>query len=90
MSQRENDVNLVKRAIVKKLYSAGCWGKGHMLIERFKSGLPPHIRGEVTSAVKKLIKEKLIRAYGRTKHGLAFYLNISKKKEIEIIIEKEL
>ena len=78
MNPRADVADLVKKSIVKKLYSAGCWGKGHMLIERFKSGLPPHIRGEVTQVVKKLIKEKFIRVYGRTKHGLAFYLNVAK------------
>jgi len=79
-------IKKVKKTIIRKLYSAGCWGKGHMLMERFKSGLPAHYQGYVTDALDELIKERIICAYGRTKYGPAFYLNISKKKEIEEMI----
>ena len=85
-----NELKLVKKAIIKKLYSAGCWGRGHMLINRFKSGLPPHFRGAVSKAVKELVKAGMVCVYGKTKHGLAVSLNIARKKEIEAIIEKEL
>jgi len=85
-----HESELVKKAIIKKLYSAGCWGRGRMLIERFKSGLPAHFRGFVMHALKELVKDGLICVYGKTKHGLAVYLNIARKKEIEGIIEKEL
>lgn len=84
------DILLVKKAIIKKLYSTGCWGKGHMLVDRFKSGLPGHFRGLVSKAVKELVKEELVCVYGRTKHGLAVYLNITKKELIDALIEKEL
>jgi len=85
-----HESELVKKAVIKKLYAAGCWGKGHMLIDRFKSGLPAHLRGEATNAVKDLVREGLVCVYGKTKYGLAVHLNIIRKKEIEEIIEKEL
>ena len=88
MKKYKNTTYLIKKSIIKKLYSTGCWGKGHMLMDRFKSGLPAHLKGEVQYAVKELAKEKIICVYGKTKHGLAVYLNISKKKEIEEIIER--
>ncbi|MBW3002196.1 hypothetical protein KY338_03495 [Candidatus Woesearchaeota archaeon] len=84
------EIELVKKAVIRKLYSAGCWGKGHMLVDRFKSGLPPHFRGIVSKAVKELVKERLVCVYGRTKHGLAVYLNVTKKERIDALIEKEL
>jgi hypothetical protein len=84
------EIELVKKAVIRKLYSAGCWGKGHMLVGRFKSGLPGHFRGSVSKAVKELVKEGLVCVYGRTKHGLAVYLNVTKKERIDALIEKEL
>ncbi len=88
MHDRAESINLIKKSIIRKLYSAGCWGKGHMLFNRLKSGLPAHLRGDVSSAVKNLVKDGLVIVYGRTKYGLAVYLSIGKKKEIEDIIDK--
>lgn len=78
----EEEYNLIAKAIVRKLYSADCWGKGHMLVDRFKHGLPGHFRGDVDSVVDDLVRKDVILVYGRTKHGLAVYLNIKKKAEI--------
>jgi len=74
------EIELVKKAVIRKLYSAGCWGKGYMLVDRCKSGLPPHLRGIVSKAVKELVKQEIVCVYGRTKHGLAVYLNVTKKR----------
>lgn len=79
----ENEYKIIAKAIIRKLYSSNCWGKGHMLVERFKSGLPAHFRGDVKSVVEDLVKKEIILVYGRTQHGLAVYLNIKKKDEID-------
>ncbi len=81
----ENEYHAISKAIIRKLYSANCWGNGHMLINRFKSGLPGHFRGDVNCVVEDLVKKEIILVYGRTKHGLAVYLNIKKKDEIDKI-----
>ena len=77
------EYNLISKTIIRKLYSANCWGKGHLLVDRFKHGLPGHFRGDVNPVVEDLIKKCIIIVYGRTKHGLAVYLNIKRKAEIE-------
>lgn len=79
----EQEYSIIVKAIIRKLYSANCWGKGHMLIDRFKSGLPGHFKGDVNTVVEDLLKKEIIVVYGRTKHRLAVHLNIQKKKEID-------
>ncbi len=74
------------KTVLNKLYAHGCWNKGHLLVERLQSGVPSHLKGEVRYVVGDLIKQDLIRVYGRTKHGLALQLNIKRKKDIEELI----
>ncbi|MBU1203751.1 MAG: hypothetical protein KKG60_01650 [Nanoarchaeota archaeon] len=77
---------IITKSIIRKLYTHKCWGKGHMLVERFKHGLPSHFKGDVNYVIKDLIKNQVILPYGKTKHGFAIYLNIKKKDIIEKII----
>ena len=63
MQKGDDAYNIISKAIVKKLYTARCFGKGHMLIERFKSGLPSHFKGDVNSVLKDLIKKDIILPY---------------------------
>ncbi len=79
----EAEYGIIAKAIIRKLYSADCRGKGHMLVDRFKHGLPGHFKGDVDSIVEDLVRKEIILVYGRTKHGLAVYLNKKKKAEIE-------
>ncbi len=76
----------IKRNILKKLYSNQAFCKGHLLYERLKSGIPPHLEGFVRDVLGDLIKEELVLFYGKTKHGDAYQLNIKRLKEIEDLI----
>jgi len=80
---REVQYRKIRITILRKLYSKAAWGKGHMLIDNLKSGIPSHLRGYVSGVVKDLTKEGLIKLYGPTTHGQAYHLNIEKKSEIE-------
>lgn len=82
----EQDYQKIRKTILKKLYSCKAFRKGHLLIETLQSGMPSHLIGFVRFVLKDLIKEGLIVYYGKTKHGLAYQLNIKKLKEIEEII----
>ncbi len=73
----------IARHIVRRLYSNCAWGNKHLLINRLKSWLPKHLRGQVNEIVKDLVRKEILVVYGRTKHGLALHLNIKKKAEIE-------
>jgi hypothetical protein len=52
--------------------------------------VPSHLSGYVKNIIKDLIKEGIVLQYSKTKHGLAYQLNINKLKEIEDIILKDL
>ncbi len=73
----------IRLTILRKLYSKGAWGRGHLLFERLQSGMPPHLYGFVKDVLNDLIKERLVVFYGKTLHGDAYHLNIAKKAEIE-------
>jgi len=73
----------LRRTILRKLYSKGAWGKSHLLFERLQSGMPPHLYGFVKDVLADLLKEGFVVFYGKTLHGDAYHLNISKKTEIE-------
>jgi len=82
------DYDRIKKNIVKKLYTKQAFSKGHILFERLKGGIPPHLHGFIIDVLKDLMKEDIVLLYGKTKHGDAYQLNIKKLKEIEEIIMK--
>ena len=86
MQLNKQDYLLIKRNILKKLYSHGAFSKGHLLFERLLHGVPSHLAGFVKDVIKDMIREDLILIYGKTKHGDAYQLNIERLKEIEEII----
>ena len=83
MKLTKEDYLRIKRTILKKLYSAKAFRKGHLLLETLQSGLPAHFIGFVKDILKDLIKERLVVYYGKTSHGLAYQLNIKELAEIE-------
>ncbi len=83
----KQDYEKIKKNIIKKLYTNNCFCKGHMLFERFKTSIPHHLSGFVKEVLKDLIKENIVLPYGKTKHGVAFQLNIKKITEIEELIK---
>jgi len=84
----ESDYQKIRKNIIKKLYSVKAFSKGHLLLERLQHGIPSHLAGIVKDVLKDLIKDEIVRYYGKTKYGDAFQLNIKKLKEIEDIIFK--
>jgi len=80
---RDNNYKIIAKSIINKLYSCKAWGTGHLLVDRFKSGLPGHFKGNVNDVINDLIQQEIIKVYGKTKYGTAIYLNIKKKREID-------
>ncbi|PIN74532.1 hypothetical protein COV18_06540 [Candidatus Woesearchaeota archaeon CG10_big_fil_rev_8_21_14_0_10_37_12] len=73
----------LKGFIVKKLFHHNYVGGKHTSIDNLKKGLPTHIKGDVISAVKLLIKEQIILSKP-TSYGVQVSLNPRKKQEIEV------
>ena len=76
----------IRLTIITKLRNTGCWGRGHMLVARLKTGISSHLRGHVKDVVKDLLNQKILKSYGKTKFGEAVYLNVEKRGEIEGIV----
>lgn len=79
----EEDYYKIRKTIIRKLYAKRAFSRGHLLFERLQSGIPPHLSGYVKDILDDLIKEGIVLYYGRTKHGDAYQLNISRLREIE-------
>ena len=86
MKLNDSDYIKIKRNILKKLYSKQIFGKGHLLYERLKTSIPPHLKGFIKEILKDLLREELVLIYGKTKHEYAYQLNIKKLREIEELI----
>lgn len=82
----EEEYLKIKRTIIRKLYTNKAFRKGHLLFERLKSGIEPHLVGFVQEVLDDLVKQELVVYYGKTKYGDAYQLNPQKLKEIEEII----
>ncbi|MFH1786068.1 MAG: hypothetical protein ABH829_00240 [archaeon] len=80
--------NEIRKAVLRRLYRETAWGKGHLLFERLQSGIDAHLRGYVKYVLHDLMQQRLVCCYGKTRHGDAYYLNMSKKAEIERIISQ--
>ena len=83
---KKEDHARMRKKIIKKLYSVKAFMKGHLLFERLKGGIPPHLTGYIKYVLKDLIKQGIVINYGKTKYGNAFQLNIKRLEEIEEII----
>ena len=84
---REEHDRRIRRNIIKKLFSKGCFGNGHLLLIRLQKGVSKEDAGFVKDVVKQLIKEGIVMAKV-TKHGTSVYLNMAKLPEIEKIINE--
>ena len=77
MEQKE-----VERALLKKLYDLGCWGKHHVSESNLPKGFPSDARGKVKEAAEKLRKERLL-VKRPSSHDYQWYLNFEMRQEIE-------
>jgi len=72
----------LKGFIIKKLFYHGYLGGRHTDIENLKKGLPGHIKGDIKSVTKELLKEDLFLSKS-TSYGIQVSLNPKKRQELE-------
>lgn len=77
---------VIKKALLRKLFYMGKWGNSHTSFDNLPKGFPTHLRGDIKDIAKKLIKENLLLSKP-THYGLEVSLNPKKKKEIEELID---
>lgn len=75
----------IRKTLMRKLYTMGCWGKGHVCESNLKKGFPPHLKGFVLEVADELRKEGFM-VMRPSSHDRQWHLNFDKKNEIEKII----
>lgn len=83
MKLRDEDRLRLRHHILKKLAANGAYTNGHLLFERLQEGVESHLRGAIKDVLKELLEEELVRRYGKTKHGVAYQMNITKLARIQ-------
>jgi hypothetical protein len=79
-------VSSIAKNVLRRMYIAGIIGGKHTAIESLKRGVPSHVRGDIDSEVKDLIKAGFILPKP-TSYGLQISLNPRMIPEIERILE---
>ncbi len=72
----------IARALLKKLFLMGCWGKRHVCESNLPKGFPSHLKGRVKAVAEELRKRGLL-VKRPSHHEHQWYLNFEKKNEIE-------
>ncbi|MBI2079537.1 hypothetical protein HYT84_02135 [Candidatus Micrarchaeota archaeon] len=85
MKLNEDNFNLIRKVLLKKLYNLGCWGKGHVSESNLPKGFPPHLRGFVVDVAMELRKQEFL-VMRPSGHDRQWYLNFAKRQEIEALI----
>ncbi|VVC01673.1 Uncharacterised protein [uncultured archaeon] len=75
----------IRKVLLRKLYTMGCWGNGHICESNLKKGFPPHLKGLVVEVADGLRKEGFL-VVRPSSHDRQCYLNFAKKGEIGKII----
>lgn len=85
MKITRSDYILISKALIRKLYMTGCWGKGSLYEDHLKDGFPPEEKGKVLIVADALVKQRII-CKKRKLYGFKFYLNAERRDKIRQIL----
>jgi len=85
MEIKRSDYITISKALIRKLYSSGCWGKGSLYEDHLKDGFPAEEKGKVLVVADALVKQGIL-IKKRKKYGFKYYLNIEKREKIKEIL----
>ena len=77
----------ISKALIKKLYKEGCWGKGSLYQDNLKDGFSQEDKGKVLEVANALVKQRILGKKPK-KYGFKYFLNAERKDKIEEIIFK--
>ena len=80
-----SDYIIISKAIIRKLYMTGCWGKGSLYEDHLKDGFPPEEKGKVLTVADALVKQRII-CKKRKLYGFKYYLNAERRDKIRQIL----
>ena len=79
------DDEYLKKRLLRKFYLHNAWGKHHFREDTLIKGFPPHLKHRIKTIAEELRGKNLLIKFP-TAHGMQWYANIEKIKEIEEII----
>ena len=85
MKITRSDYILISKALIRKLYMTGCWGKGSLYEDHLKDGFPPEEKGKVLIVADALVKQRII-CKKRKLYGFKYYLNTERRDKIRQIL----
>jgi len=80
-----SDYIIISKAILRKLYITGCWGKGSLYEDNLKDGFPPEEKGKVIVIANALVRQNIL-CKKRKLYGFKFYLNTERRNKIRQIL----
>ena len=80
-----SDYIIISKAIIRKLYMTGCWGKGSLYEDHLKDGFPPEEKGKAPIVAAALVKQRII-CKKRKLYGFKYYLNTERRDKIRQIL----
>ena len=75
----------IEKKLLRKFYMHNVWGKHHFREDTLLKGFPSHLRYRVKIAAEELRRSGYLIKFP-TGHGMQWYANIKKLKEIEEIV----
>lgn len=75
----------ISKILIRKLYKAGCWGKGSLYEDNLKDGFPSEDKGKVIPVANALVRQGILCKKPK-KYGSKYYLNIKRKNKIDEIL----
>ncbi len=78
----------IAKAIVRKLFKLGCWGKGSLYQDKLKDGFPLELKGKVLIVAEALVRQDILMKKPK-KYGYKFYLNQERRDKIDEIRKEE-
>lgn len=75
----------IEKDLLRKFYKNRVWGRHHFREDTLAKGFPSHIRHKVKEVAENLRKRGLLIKFP-TAHGIQWYANREKLREIEEII----
>ena len=81
------DEKEIAQDLLRKFYKHGVWGKHHWREDTLPKGFPSHVRHIVLRVAEDLRRKGFLIKFP-TSHGVQWYMNIEKLREIEEIIKQ--
>jgi len=86
MKIKRSDYITISKALLRKLYFAGCWGKGSLYEVHLKDGFPAEEKGKILFVADALVKQDIL-CKKKKLYGFKYYLNAKRRDKVKEILK---